>query len=37
MNDDEKACASAPTYGYESTGYHRHMIFVVVCFLLKYT
>ena len=36
-NDDRNAYTFAPTYGDESTDYHRHMISVVVCFLLKYT
>ena len=31
-NDDEKAYTFAQTYGDESTGYHRHMISVVVFF-----
>ena len=29
-NDDEKACKFHPLYGGESTGFHRHMISVVV-------
>ena len=31
-NDDEKAYTFAPTYGDESTGYHCHMISVVMFF-----
>ena len=31
-NDDEMAYKYVPTYGDESTGYHRHMISVVVFF-----
>ena len=31
-NDDEKAYKYGPTYGDESTGYHCHMISVVVFF-----
>ena len=30
MNDDEQACKFCPLYGGESTGFHRHMISVVV-------
>ena len=36
-NYDEIAYKYVPTFGYESTCYHSHMISVVVCFLLKYT
>ena len=36
-NYDEMAYKYVPTYGDESTNYHRHIISVVVCFLLKYT
>ena len=32
MNYDEKAYKYVPTYGDESTGYHRHMISVVIFF-----
>ena len=32
MNDDKKVFTFAPTYAYESTGYHRNMISVVVPF-----
>ena len=31
-NDDKNAYTFAPTYGDESTAYHRHMISVVVFF-----
>ena len=31
-NHDEKSYNYGPTYGDESTGYHRHMISVVVFF-----
>ena len=34
-NSDEMAYKYVLTYGYESTIYHRHIISVVVCFLLK--
>ena len=30
MNDDQKAYAFAPTYGYGYTAFHRNMISVVV-------
>ena len=30
MNDDEQAYKVCPLYGGESTGFHRHMISVVV-------
>ena len=31
-NDDKKAFSFAPTYGYEFTAFHHHMISVVVFF-----
>ena len=30
MNDDKKAYVFAPTYGYGSTAFHRHIISVVL-------
>ena len=36
-NYDQNAYTFAPTYGDESTAYHRHMISVVVFLILKYT
>ena len=37
MDDDQKACAFAPTYVDGYTAFHRHIISVVVCLLLKQT